>query len=432
MARAAQAALVPAVAGADRQSATADSMRVVARRYHFNLGGGIYVFTTLLLMTGAINSQNNLLFLAFGLALAGLFISGVLSGGAMMGLRLARLQTASASVGDRLVIRYRVSNRNRFIPAMGLTIEELRPGEGGRFHWGSRVAPHADWAGLVSRPIALCVGVGPRGAEEAAAEVLACRRGEVTFDRVRVRSSFPFGLMGKSVVFAREQRVMVRPVRLPLEDRFLDSLMQGPRGSTSLQSRTRSPGTDEFVGLRHYVPGDPTSQIAWKPSARSLASGGSLIVRRRAAAGSMRLWIVLDLPTPGVPAGPDPRELAIALAAAIIAETARRPATRAAHVGLCVPALGITAPPRPRRLFADFLLDDLARLDTAKIDPAKADLLPPRIGADALVVVHAPGRSGLGRLAARHVSAGHLAGVVAGPVPELTRDPARRGGEGTP
>jgi len=404
-------------------------MRVVGRRYHFNVGGGIYVFTTLLLMTGAINSQNNLLFLAFGLALGGLFVSGVMSGGAMMGLRVARLAIAPASVGERVAIRYRLSNRNRFIPAMGLTVEELHPGERGPGR-GGRASP-PDWGRFISRPIALCVGLGPRRTEEASTEVVACRRGEVVLDRVRVRSSFPFGLMGKSVIFAREQRVLIRPARLVLEDRFIDSLMQGPRGLAGAAARARAPGTDEFVGLRHYVPGDPMSHIAWKPSARSLASGGSLIVRRRAAAGSARLWVVLDLGQAGdpLPDGTDARELAIALAAAIISESGRRPATRSAHVGLCVPALGLNAPPRPRRLFAEFLLDDLARLDSGLIDEAKRALLPPRIGAgaDALVVVHVGGESGLGRLPARHVHATQPRGVVAGPVPPLALDPARPG-----
>lgn len=409
-----------------RRDDPADALRVVGRRYHFNLGGAIYVFTTLLLMTGAINSQNNLLFFAFGLALSGLFISGVISGAAMTGLRVWRLTSPAARVGDTLTIRYRIQNRNRFIPAMGLTVEELRPGEGGWGlpGWGRRSRP--DWSRFITRPIALVVEVPPRATVEAAARVRACRRGEAVLDRVRVRSSFPFGLMGKSVILAREQSLMIRPAHVPLEDRFIDALLEGPRGSAGMASRVHAPGADEFVGLRQYVPGDPTSQIAWKPSARSLASGGSLIVRRRAAAGATRLWVVLDLAATG-PDADDARERAIALAAAIIDQTGRRSATRQAHVGLCVPGLGVTAPPRPRRLFADFLLDDLARLDASAIDPARPALLPPRVGTgpDALVVVHAGNASAIGGVPARHVEVSRLAGVVEGAMPDLWLDPGK-------
>jgi uncharacterized protein (DUF58 family) len=408
-----------------------DALRVVGRRYHFNLGGIIYVITTVLLMTGAINSQNNLLFFAFGLALSGLFISGVISGAAMMGLRVWRLPVAPARVGETLTIRYRVHNRNRFIPAMGLTIEELRAGEGrwGLSSWGRR--PRPDWSRFITRPIALIVEVGPRSTEEASVQVRACRRGEVVLDRVRVRSSFPFGLMAKSVILAREQALMVHPAHVPLEDRFIDSLLQGPRGSAGYAARARAPGIDEFTGLRQYVPGDPTSRIAWKPSARSLASGGSLVVRRHAAAGATRLWVVLALADRD--ADDDDRELAIALAAAIITQSARREATRQAHIGLCVPALGVTAPPRPRRLFADFLLDDLARLDLASIDPARPVLLPPRVGTgnDALVVVHAGSPASIGGVPARHVDLSRLGGVVSGTPPPLRIEPAHaRGGHG--
>lgn len=414
---------------ADRQSGRgrpgpagdeAQALRVVGRRYHFNLGGAIYVFTTLLLMTGAINSQNNLLFLAFGLALAGLFISGIVSGAAMMGLRVWRLPTGPARVGQQVTLRYRVQNRNRFIPAMGLAIEELRPGEGG---WGlSARGPRADWSRLMTRPVALVVAVGPRATVEAEATFTALRRGEGVLDRVRVRSSFPFGLMGKSLILAREQSVMVRPAPVPLDDRFLDSLLEGPRGAAGSAARARAPGADEFIGLRHYVPGDPISQVAWRPSARSLASGGSLIVRRRAAAGAARLWVILDLePSAGGDEEERLRELAIALSAAIIEQAGRRPATRQAHVGLCIPALGVAAPPRPRRLFADFLLDDLARLEAESIEAGRPAMLPARVvgGPDALVVVHAGEASSLAGLPARHVWASRVSGVLAGPMPPL-------------
>jgi uncharacterized protein (DUF58 family) len=410
-------------------------MRVVARRYHFNLGGVMYTFTTMLLMMGAINSQNNLLFGAFGLAIAGLLISGVISGSAMMGLQVTRLPVGRGTVGEPLTIRYRIANRNRLTPAMGLVIEELPPSETlfrRALHGRDAASEASSWERLMPRPMALGVGVGPRRAIEARARVVPRRRGECRLNRVRVRSSFPFGLIGKSVVFAAEQAVVVRPRTVPLAPRFIEQVLSGAMGASGVANPRSAGFDDEFVGLRPYASGDATSRIAWRPSARSLAAGGSLVVRRTAATASSRLWLVLDLPADGATApgggpaaGVDPRELAIALAASVIAEMgARGGHAKNAWIGLSVPALGVTAPPRPRKLYADFLLDDLSRLDLRAIDPARRAGLPQRVGAgaDAVLVLHAGPAWDLGGPRATHVDPSGLGAVLAGPVPPLVLD----------
>lgn len=409
-------------------------MRVVARRYHFNLGGVMYTFTTLLLMMGAINSQNNLLFGAFGLAIAGLLISGVISGSAMMGLQLTRLPVEPGSVGKPLTIRYRIANRNVLTPAMGLVIEELPPADTllhRALHGRDQQASAASWERLLPRPFALGVGVGPRRVVEARATVIPRRRGECALTRVRVRSSFPFGLIGKSVIFAAPQTIVIRPRTVRLAPRFVEQVMGGAMGAAGVANPRAAGIDDEFVGLRPYAPGDALSRIAWRPSARSLAAGGSLVVRRTAATASSRLWLVLDLPAddPALPADtrpdPDPRELVISLAASIISEMgARGGRARNAWVGLSVPSLGITAPPRPRKLYAEFLLDDLSRLDLSEADPARRASLPPRVGAgsDAVLVLHAGAPWPLGGPSAFRVDPSRLGDVIAEPLPPLTLD----------
>jgi hypothetical protein len=46
------------------------AMRVVSRRYHLHFPGLVYIATTVMLAFGAVQSQNNLLFWAFGIAVA--------------------------------------------------------------------------------------------------------------------------------------------------------------------------------------------------------------------------------------------------------------------------------------------------------------------------------------------------------------------------
>ncbi|XOV76788.1 MAG: hypothetical protein ACFHWZ_08095 [Phycisphaerales bacterium] len=68
--------------------------KVVARRYHMHSGGVFYIVVTVLLGIGSINSQNNLLFIVFGVALGAMLVSGVVSGAMMMGLEVDRRPVA--------------------------------------------------------------------------------------------------------------------------------------------------------------------------------------------------------------------------------------------------------------------------------------------------------------------------------------------------
>ena len=99
---------------------------IIKRRYHLHPPGVVYCVITILLGLGALNSQNNLLFGAFGLALGGLLISGIVSGAMLMGLRVRRLGIEPAPVGERIIIRYEVTNRTRFYPVFAVRIGERR------------------------------------------------------------------------------------------------------------------------------------------------------------------------------------------------------------------------------------------------------------------------------------------------------------------
>src|ERR1041385_4840021 len=77
----------PALSARLWASFTASKPAAPLRRYHFHGPGLVYILVTLFIAMGAINSQNNLLFAALGLAIGGLLISGIISGGALLGVR---------------------------------------------------------------------------------------------------------------------------------------------------------------------------------------------------------------------------------------------------------------------------------------------------------------------------------------------------------
>ena len=255
---------------------------VIARRYHFGAGGAAYAITTLVLVIGAINGQNNLLFVVFGAAVAGMLLSGIISGWGMMGLRLTREQPAAMRVGERAVVRYSVENKARAIPVCGLLIEELPK---------ATSALGASFEGTAENGLgsvrASVARVGPRGKETAEATIVPRRRGRFAFTPMRASSAFPLGLTRKSVTFAQQDGVTIRPARVQLPLTIGAAAPTGDERGGGRQSRT---GT-EFFALREYQAGDSPRSIAWRATARA----NTPIVRASNTPPGERTWVVLDI-----------------------------------------------------------------------------------------------------------------------------------------
>ncbi len=353
-----------------RLSAPSDGGEVVARRYQPGWAGVLYLATTLFLAIGAINSQNNLLFVAFGLAMGGMLVSGIVSGAGLMGVRGTRLGAHGFRVGEAGVIRYRIWNTNRLVPAYGLLIEELE--RIGRDEHGERM--HA----LGASP-AFCAQVRARRSIVCEAGVVPARRGVVLLVGMRVSSSFPFGLVRKSVWFRQHQRIVVRPARIGLSEGVLACVRSAADVGTQVSTRVGM--GDDFFGVREYVPGDAPRTIAWRASARV----GDLLVRQTSAPVPSRLWVILDLHSEG--RTPASTELAIAGACAVV----RAAVEAQLAVGLCVPGHGVLEPPRQGARHADHCERRLAELETDRRTPAGCGVqIPARsLLRESFIVVHA-------------------------------------------
>ncbi len=320
------------------------------RRYHLGTPGAIYVFLTLLVALGAFNSQNNLLFWAFGFALALLVVSGLISGAMLMGLDVRRLPIGESTVNERMPIHYRLSNRNRRMPAFALTITEVAPAPR-----RARRTASATWPSFTSEPSAFVAHVGPGQTVHGEAVTLPTRRGIPRFTHILISTAFPFGIIKKSLLFEQTTDAIVRPAPLPVAASILQrATRQGSHGAAP--TRRAGPG-DEFFALREYVPGDSPRAIAWRASAR----GQDLLVRQSAAPAPVRVWAVLRF-TPG--ATEQMNERAIGLVAGLI-DTAT---TRGLDVGLSVPLMDVAISPRDGRLQRERLMNELAVLDLGALE----------------------------------------------------------------
>jgi uncharacterized protein (DUF58 family) len=349
---------------------------IVRRRYHLHPPGVVYCIITILLGLGALNSQNNLLFGAFGLALGGLLISGIVSGAMLMGLRVRRLGVETAPVGEPVIIRYEVVNRSRLYPVFAVRIGEHR-GLGSTFHKQIRARD------------TLVMHLAPGASARLSAPCQTLRRGEFALGAIRITTRFPFGIIRKSIIIPEHTLGLVHPRRLDAR-RLNEASGHSFSGEDPAQNRQWQGAGLDLLALREYVPGDSPRRIAWRASARL----GELVVRDSQPLTPARRWVALDL-TDGDGAMADAQacERAIAVAAATIG----RITSAGAAPGLLVPASGLRIAPTPanrqgvrgattERAKERELLDELARLDLDRCKPAAMDL-PARIGANAAATV---------------------------------------------
>lgn len=354
----------------------------IVRRYHPTTSFLLFAGVTVLLGIGAINSQNNLLFFCFGLALAALLVSGFVSGSALMRVRLARTSVSDAYVGAPLRIVYEVRHLGRGLPAFALHIEER---EGAV----RRGVPEWTWRTRMPRPSAFMPFVARGRAAHAEAVVIPTRRGEATLGEARIVTTFPFGAIRKSVSFVPSRgstgdtgitRVLVRPAIVDLPPWLARQTAAAHRDAETASARVGR--GDEFFGLREYTPGDSVRRIAWRATARL----GELVVREDAAFESTRIVFVLRPSREDASPARDERdERAISLVASAVVRSSRA----GLAVGLAAPGAGLFMAPATGDAAAGAMLDALAQLDLASptLDRARAD--DPRFAGMTVVVVDA-------------------------------------------
>lgn len=332
---------------------------VVRRRYAFGSPGLLYCGVTLLIALGAFNSQNNLLFWAFGFALGGLIVSGLISGAMLMGVEVVRESVGRPEAGDELIIRYRVSNRNRLVPAFALSIDESTleppPVRGWVTRTLLRAAPDETTTSSAGPARAFVAHIGARQTLHVEARARTLRRGPVALEEIVVHSAFPFGLMRKMLRVEQPGSAVILPKPIPSDGRvFAPAAGEGWQVS---ESRRSGPG-DEFFALRDYRQGDALKTVAWRPSARR----GQLLVRQMASPAPVRAWVVLRLRTRP---GSDPAdERAISIAAGLLKEAE----ARGLEYGLAVPLLHAIVPPRRGAGHLSRVLTELGLLDLGADD----------------------------------------------------------------
>ncbi|MFQ6048745.1 MAG: DUF58 domain-containing protein, partial [Phycisphaerae bacterium] len=249
--------------------------------FRFTRAGVLYVAASLVIGLAAMNSQVNLLFLLFGLAMGALVVSGLISSANLRRLSVCRLSPEAAVATRRFVIRYELSNRRRYSRSLGLVISEVGSHPAGRVRIAAAVA-----------------AVGPGRTAVVEVPVVVPRRGRLVLERIEVSTRFPFGLFGKRAVADVAGQVVVYPLLGAVRGDPLR--LRGLGEGQAERQGQRLGGTDEFYGLRDYRPGDSPRWIHWRRSART----GRLLIRQMLQYQPRQLILAVEL------AGARERELA--------------------------------------------------------------------------------------------------------------------------
>ena len=252
-------------------------------RYHINLSGALFVVLTLLVGLAAAQRPNNLVVWGFGVLLAMILVSGVVSAKMVRNLRVTRLETRSASSGSPLVVKYLVENLSRKRSVFALRVGEILTASSIRDRFFSPDSKdHVGSTGWLSR-------IGPGESQVCDSVLPAFHRGVLHLQKVRVTTAFPFGFIDRRIDFDLDQEILVQPTTHPLKSDLIRSVSQGELGGIGVSGRP-GPGED-FFSLREFKPGDSVRQIFWK---RPQANNDILVVQRSESTPP-RIRVILDL-----------------------------------------------------------------------------------------------------------------------------------------
>jgi uncharacterized protein (DUF58 family) len=251
-------------------------VRSAARRFRLPrqlrvpFAGRAFLLVTLGVGAAAVNTGNNLLYLALSLNLSLILLSGVLSEGALRHVALKIRLASEAYAGGEAFLAVTCSAEGKRFPGISL-VAVLRAG----------VAPTT-----VRFP-----DIAPGTSATRVVPFRPSRRGELDSIQASVSTRFPFSLFEKSVELDVPARIIVYPRPSPSAARCEALPVAAPSGRPSLSGR---------VGVfprsvREHLPADPVRDIHWKATART----GRWMVKERE--GEATPWIDLLVEKGGTP-----------------------------------------------------------------------------------------------------------------------------------
>jgi uncharacterized protein (DUF58 family) len=224
-----------------------------------NQQGGGFVFVLLLMFIGAVNYEASLGF-ALVFLLLGMFVLSIFyTFRNLSGLHVTATPGNSVFAGEKAEVTVILNRHGR------RTYENIRVSFA-----GAREAA-TDLVTEKEQRITLFVP--------------ALKRGYFSPGRLRIETTFPFGISRAWSLIDLDFRCLVYPQPVECDlDWLLNSHQQS--GNTNIVR-----GNDDFYGLRNYVPGDSLKHVAWKV----LARGQGMFTKEYSSNRDDKVWLRWDM-----------------------------------------------------------------------------------------------------------------------------------------
>jgi uncharacterized protein (DUF58 family) len=239
--------------------------------YHVTRDGWIFFGALAVVVSAAVNTNNNLLYMVLAALASVLILSVFLSS---LNLRQVRFDVQVPSrcfAGEGFSMTIVVRNFKRVFPTLSVFTEAFDGGDGVVLTSGQK-------------PLYFALAK-PQGRTTEARTVMTSRRGRFAIGPIRAASRYPFGFLLRERAFPSEAQGIAYPALLPLEEAFLGA----PDAHGSNQRFTRGFGYELYT-IRDYVPSDSARSVHWKASAKT----ATLKTREYAADEERRVMLAFD------------------------------------------------------------------------------------------------------------------------------------------
>ncbi len=235
-------------------------------QYRLTRDGWIYITATIIVLSAAINTNNNLLYMILSALLAVMLLSGFLSGLNFRFLRVAARLPEHCFARQPFRMTLTVQNPKRIFPTFSLGVGAV---DRSPFDFTSYYVPL----------------VQTRDQDHRTVDAVLPKRGRHSLEEIHLKSRYPFGFIVKGRPLRVDAECVAFPEILPKET--LDIAIHDILGSS--ERFERGQGMDLYL-IRDYQSSDSARHIDWKASAKTT----TLKAREFAVEESRRVQLVFD------------------------------------------------------------------------------------------------------------------------------------------
>ncbi len=148
----------------------------------------------------------------------------------------------------------------------------------------SKHARHAILIGFTKDALQT-IDIPELGSHSTTLATAAVQRGWMTCPRIRVQTSFPYGLLNAWSYWNTTQKILV----YPKPEQNPPPLPFAAAGTTGAELTA---GNDDFSGIRNYQIGDTLKQLAWRQMARLSTAGNDVLISKHFEGGQQKICVL--------------------------------------------------------------------------------------------------------------------------------------------